>query len=119
MDGRTDVEAYGIRLGAESEWTTRWGIGLFGRVAGSVLVANVRTQRHEVDEVEGTILNFAGKHSQAMPVIDAAAGMSWTHGRWQVAGGYEMSTWFNVGEIDRASHDLILDGFFLRAGFCR
>ena len=50
-------------------------------------------------------------------IVDAAAGVAWTRGRWQIAGGYELATWFNVGEIDRASHDLLLDGFFLRTSF--
>jgi len=28
-----------------------------------------------------------------------------------------MTTWFNLAEIDRASYDLILDGFFLRLAY--
>jgi hypothetical protein len=117
IDGRSELDAYGIRLGAETQWTTRWGLGLFGRLAGSVLVGNAAVQQREFDDAQGTILNFADEAYRAVPVIDAAAGASWTHGAWQVAGGYEMTTWFNLTEIERASQDLILDGFFLRLAY--
>jgi hypothetical protein len=75
------------------------------------------TQQREFDDAQGTILNFADEAYRAVPVIDAAAGASWTHGAWQVAGGYEMTTWFNLAEIERSSCDLILDGFFLRLAY--
>ncbi len=85
--GRSELDAYGIRLGAETQWNTRWGLGLFGRLAGSVLVGNFDVQQQEIDEVEGTIMDFAGEHYQAVPAIDAAAGAAWTCGAWHVAGG--------------------------------
>jgi hypothetical protein len=48
-----------------------------------------------------------------VPGVEAAVGASWTWRSWEVAGGYEMTTWFNLAEIERSSYDLILDGFFL------
>jgi hypothetical protein len=68
------LDAYGIRLGAQTQWTTRWGLGLFGRLAGSVLVGNAAVQQREFDDAQGTILNFADETYRAIPVIDAAAG---------------------------------------------
>ena len=117
VDGRNRLEAYGIRLGAETQWTTRSGLGLFGRLAGSVLLGDFDVRQREVDQVQGTILDFGDTHYRAVPVLDAAAGVSWTYHNWQLAGGYEMTTWFNMGEIERASYDLILDGFFLRLSY--
>jgi hypothetical protein len=117
IDGRSELEAYGIRLGAQTQWTTRWGLGLFGRLAGSVLVGSFDVQQQEVDEVEGTILNFSDEYYQAVPGVEAAVGASWTWRAWEVAGGYEMTTWFNLAEIERSSYDLILDGFFLRVAY--
>lgn len=119
IDGRNRLEAYGIRLGAETQWTTRGGLGLFGRLAGSVLLGDFDVRQRETDQVQGTILDFADTHTRAVPVIDATAGVSWTYHQWQLAGGYEMTTWFNMGEIERASYDLILDGFFLRLSYAR
>jgi hypothetical protein len=119
IDGRSELDAYGIRLGAQTQWTTRWGLGLFGRLAGSVLVGSFGVQQQEGDDENGTILNFTDEYYQAVPVVDAAAGAAWTHEAWQVAGGYEMTTWFNMAEIERASYDLVLDGFFLRLAYAR
>ncbi len=119
IDGRNKLEAYGIRLGAETQWTTRGGLGLFGRLAGSVLLGDFDVRQRETDQVQGTILDFADTHTRAVPVIDATAGVSWTYHQWQLAGGYEMTTWFNMGEIERASYDLILDGFFVRLSYAR
>ena len=117
IDGRSELDAYGIRLGAQTQWTTRWGLGLFGRLAGSVLVGSVNTQQREFDDSQGTILNFTDESYRAVPVIDSAVGAAWTLGAWQVAGGYEMTTWFNLAEIERSSCDLILDGFSLRLAY--
>lgn len=117
IDGRSELDAYGIRLGAQTQWTSRWGLGLFGRLAGSVLVGSFDVQQQEVDAEHGPILNFTNEYYQAVPVIDAAVGASWTYRAWQVAGGYEMTTWFNLAEIERSSYDLILDGFFLRLAY--
>jgi len=74
----------------------------------------IHVQEQEVDDTEGLILDFADSYDQSIPEIETAAGVAWTHGIWQVAGGYEMSSWFNVAEVDRASYDLVLDGFFAR-----
>jgi len=30
-----------------------------------------------------------------------------------------MTSWFNLAAIERASYDLILDGFFLRVAYAR
>ncbi len=117
IDGRSELDAYGIRLGAQTQWTTRWGLGLFGRLAGSVLVGNAAVQQREFDDARGTILNFSNEAYRAVPVVDVAAGASWTWRAWEVAGGYEMTSWFNLAEVERASYDLILDGFFLRLAY--
>jgi len=74
----------------------------------------VALEESKFDEIEQLILDFADSYGQSLPVIEAAVGVAWMHGIWQVAGGYKMSSWFNVAEVDRASCDLVLDGFFTR-----
>ena len=49
-------------------------------------------------------------------------GVSWSRSFDYANGigkGYNYAgiTWFNLGEIERASYDLILDGFFLRLSY--
>ena len=44
-----NMDAGGIRLGAEIEWRSTCGLRVFGRAAESVLVANFQTRQHEVD----------------------------------------------------------------------
>ena len=79
-------------------------------------IRNVRVQPQEIDEIEETILDFSDSYHQAIPVIETAAGVAWSYGMWQFAAGYELTNWFNLAEIDRASYDLLLDGFFVRLG---
>jgi hypothetical protein len=59
-----------LRIGAEGRWNLPRGFSLFGRAAGSVLVGNVRVQQQEIDEIEGTILDFSDSYHQAIPVIE-------------------------------------------------
>lgn len=119
IDNPMSMDGYGIRLGMEGQWLSSWGLKLFGRGAGSVLVGNFHGRMREVDQVDGTIIDYSPRYTQAVPVLDAAAGVAWCRGPWEISGGYELSTWFNMGEINRASNDLILDGLFLRLAYVR
>ncbi len=117
IENPTRLDGYGIRVGAEGRWKSCAGLSLFARGAGSVLVGRFNTMQREVDQSEGTIINFSETYTQAVPVIEVAAGAAWQRGNWEIAGGYELATWFNMAEVGRTSYDLILDGFFARASY--
>ncbi|MCL4204409.1 MAG: hypothetical protein KJ000_18140 [Pirellulaceae bacterium] len=119
LTSRSELEAYGIRIGAEGWWNLPRGFSLFGRAAGSVLAGRFKLAQQEIDDVEGTVVDFTGTIDQAVPVLETAAGAAWTYGNWQVAGGYELASWFNLAAGPDASHDLLLDGFFVRVSYAR
>jgi hypothetical protein len=115
----TDMEAYGVRVGAEGRWQCRYGFGIFARGAVSVLAGTFETVLQEVDEVDGVISDFANTSTRAVPVVEAAAGVGWKRGCWDVRVGYELNSWFNMAQVNRASYDLLLDGLFARVSFSR
>jgi hypothetical protein len=115
----TDMNAFGLRFGVQGDWCLRPNWRLFGRTAGSVLLGSFDTVQQEVDAAQGTLLDFHNSSSHAVPVLEAAAGVSWNRGPWEVSAGYELSTWFNMADADRSSYDLIFDGFFVRLAFTR
>ena len=119
IDGRSELDAYGIRLGAQRSGPRAGDWGCSAAWQAPCWSAASTSSSRRSTTTQGTILNFADESYQAVPVVDAAAGAAWTYGAWQVAGGYEMTTWFNLAEIERASYDLILDGFFLRLAYAR
>ena len=65
------------------------------------------------------VINLAGSSTQVVPVTEAAAGIGWRYGVWEVSGGYEMSDWFNLAQANRSSQSLLLDGCFVRIALTR
>lgn len=114
-----NMQGYGLRAGMQGRWKWGRGFSLFAQGAGSVLVGEFKTRQYEEDTDTGVLINFQDSYSQAVPVLEAAAGLAWQRGPWEVSGGYELNSWFNMASLNRASYDMILDGFFLRASFCR
>jgi hypothetical protein len=131
----TQVDAYGLRAGAETQWQLGYGLSVFGRAAGSVLMGDF-----SITDIEDE-RDFAGQgdvavtyhYSDVVPVLDAAAGVSWQTGRmtWQL--GYEMTAFFNLdqrvnftgaetinrGQMTNVGNDLGLEGMFVRAVYSR
>jgi hypothetical protein len=129
---RSKMDACGIRLGGEGRW--RIGdsnLSLFGRGAGSVLAG--RFENVGTYFVEGTSSRdpyydyqntFVNRHNDthAVCVIEAAAGVAYQYGNWELSGGYELATWFNqavpITNVNEVTyHDLLLDGFFGRLAY--
>ncbi len=110
------MDAGGVRFGAELQWLAPKGVRLFARGAQSILVANFHTAQEESDTVHGVVVDLPGSSTQVVPVTEAAAGIGWLHGPWEVSAGYEMSNWFNLAQVNRASQNLLLNGFFVRVG---
>jgi len=127
---RTNMTAFGLRLGAESQWRWSANWALFGSAAGSILYGRFHTQLLETN-VSGadTIVDVRDDYRQAVPVLDAAVGVAWNRGPLQIRGGYEMANWFNLadrsmfpddvheGAYTPLAEDVLLEGFFLRLAY--
>ncbi|MGA2030973.1 MAG: Lpg1974 family pore-forming outer membrane protein [Thermoguttaceae bacterium] len=113
----TNMDAEGIRFGAELQWHSTQGFYVFGRGATSLLVATFHTQQQESDSLHGSIVDVPESATQVVPVLEAAAGLGWCHGPWELSAGYEMSNWFNMVAVNRPSENLLIDGFFFHAGW--
>ena len=111
------MESNGIRIGAEFQWNTAGGLRVFGRAAQSILVADFETRRVEADSFHGPILDIPGNASRVVPVVEAAAGISWRLGPLEASGGYEMSNWFNMVDASLRSQSLFIDGCFVRLAY--
>jgi hypothetical protein len=125
-----NTNAYGIRMGIETRWKVRnSGFGLFGRLAGSVLAGEEIGQFSTTQP--GAILTAHSSCTQALPVLEMMAGMSYQTGNWNLGFGYEMAAWFNAATYFEAANptpdgiangsfrhnDLLLDGFFVRLAY--
>jgi hypothetical protein len=126
----TQVDGYGLRGGAETQWLLGRGWSVFGRAAGSVLVGEFSIL-HTEDESgfpgAGNV-DVTYRYHDVLPMLDAAAGLSWQSGRltWQV--GYELTAVLNLdhpvnfagaetinrGQIVNVANDLVLEGLFAR-----
>jgi hypothetical protein len=128
----SSMTAFGLRLGAESQWhlTSSWS--LFGNAAGSILYGRFHTALLETEVAStDTIVDVRDDYDQAVPVIEAAVGVAWNRGPWEIRGGYELANWFNLadrsmfpsldheGAYTPQSQDVLLDGLFVRFSFAR
>lgn len=124
------MTAYGLRLGAESQWRLNSSWSLFGNAAGSVLYGRFHTALLETNRAAAeTVVDVRDDYDQAVPVIDAAVGVAWNRGPWEIRGGYELANWFNLadrsmfpdfeheGAYTPQSQDVLLDGLFVRFSY--
>jgi len=127
-DGVVDVDAYGLRFGAEARWRlAQSNLSLFGRAAGSVLAARASTSQTVRSSESATVEVLSGRTTRGVPVLETAAGFAWTPGPWELSIGYDMACWFDVVELTNITnvststvpHDLLLDGLFVRLAFTR
>ncbi len=119
-----DIDAYGLRAGIEAEWSWENGWGIFGSLAGSVLMQEVDYALVAVDDLTDDV-NLEDSFTSALPMLETQIGVSWSTGPWRVAAGYELSDWFAASHSTRSpddiddhlflkeSFDVLLDGFFL------
>jgi hypothetical protein len=128
----SSMSAFGLRMGAEGQWHLNSSWSLFGSAAASILYGRFQTELMETDrDGADTIVDIRDAFGQAVPVLEAAAGVAWTRGPWQVRGGYELVNWFNLadrsmfpdntheGLYTPLSPDVLLDGLFVRLGYTR
>jgi len=118
-----NMDAEGIRLGAEFQWRSSCGLRVFGRGAQSLLVADFRTRQHEVAPATAVNpavnIDVSGDTTTVVPIIEAAVGVAYARGPWEFRAGYEMSDWFNLVQVNRPAQSLLLDGYFLSLSFSR
>ena len=129
------MDAYGLRAGAETHWQLGCGFSLFGRAAGAVLVGDFSITDIENEEDFGGQGDVAVtyKYSDILPVVDAAAGVSWETGRLTWQAGYELTAFLNLdkrvnftgaesinrGQMTNVGNDLGLEGMFVRLVYTR
>ena len=118
-----NMDAGGIRLGAEIEWRSTCGLRVFGRAAESVLVANFQTRQHEVDPATAVNsdvnIDVWNNTAAVVPVFEAAVGVAYARGPCEFRAGYEMSDWFNLVQVNRPAQSLLLDGYFISLSYAR
>ncbi len=114
-----NMDAEGVRLGAEFQWRSSCGLRVFARGAESVLVADFQTRQHEVAPVAAVDIDVSNTTTTVIPVFEAAVGVAYARGPWEFRAGYEMSDWFNLVQVNRPAQDLLIDGYFLSLSFSR
>jgi hypothetical protein len=130
QDQSTQVDAYGLRAGAEAHWRLRSGWSVFGRAAGAVLMGDFSihdTENESGFEGQGNV-DVTYRYSDILPVLDAAAGISWQTGRLTWQAGYELTAFLNLdhrvnfsgaetisrAQMTNVGSDLGLEGLFAR-----
>ena len=114
-----NMDAAGVRVGAEIQWRSTCGLRVFARGAESVLVADFTTRQHEVDPDAGVTIDVSNNSAVVVPVFEAAVGVAYASGPWELRTGFEMSDWFNLVQANRPAQDLLLDGYFLSLSYSR
>ena len=60
----------------------------------------------------GVVMNRNISRSVAAPSLEAAAGLAWNFGGFEIKGGYEFNTFFNASNINNVQSDVLTHGFF-------
>ena len=128
------MSAAGLYFGGETRCYVGWNTSLFARGAASLLYADFDTSRLDVQtgNTEAGIRSISDSSQKAIPVLELDVGARWQYGRFHVACGYDISTWFNMiqaldainqDDVDGATNsyriergDLTFDGFFAEVG---
>ncbi len=127
MRGTINMDGYGIRLGSEGRWIAGAGLSAFGRGSVSILSGHFNYNTDE-DWPDGGLpgpdgASFQDSTTQAVPVLEAALGLSWKYKNIELSGGYELGCWFNMANRYEGgvpvSNDLLLDGLFFRLAYAR
>lgn len=126
----TDIDGFGMQVGAEGYWRMARGFGLFGRVATGVTLGDFDTMLFESNLDGAQIVTDVEDHfNQSVPLLEIRTGVCWQCRGFEVAAGYEFTNWFNVGNRSQLiddiheglygpfSSDILLSGMFGRASF--
>jgi len=132
-----DMTAWGFLLGGQLDYRLfDSALKVFGRGAGSLMLADFRVQRLDVATDGTTGISEARHHRHSynaiVPQLELAVGLRYDRGCFFVAAGYEIAYWFNTYQhLDVVGYDDIednttpirtdrghlgFDGFFVNAG---
>ncbi len=130
VDAPTQFEGFGGRVAGSVHWNMYRNLSLFGSLGISLLAGELQSHRYE--ENFGTaVIDVSQTFEQVSPVMELAVGADWKNGPWNVAAGYELSSWLNAatstdfvdnfhgGSIDNGATDIGFDGFFFRLVYNR
>ena len=120
------TDSYGGRLGGNFRVQLTDSLSWFATGAFSGLVSTTEKNSFEVTNIVGG--DMASMYEQANSQrdthethsVEAATGLSWTHGSLELAAGYEWHVWSNIIHRRRIYvgyedyRDLVLDGLFAR-----
>lgn len=122
-----DVNAFGIRTGADGRWylNSRWSG--FATTSLAAMYGDFSLRRFE-SNISGTQIQVDFQDSYTQPIfnMETALGISYGYGSWRISGGYELSVWTNLGDslrfVDDIEEgglaampgDLLLEGFLFR-----
>ena len=100
----------------------------FARAAGAIMQGDFDSRLLETNfSGADTIVDVNDVYSNAITQLEIATGFGWRRGPFDVAIGYELTQWTNLGErssfssaehegaYDPTSVDLLLEGIFVRA----
>ncbi|MGD9126571.1 MAG: Lpg1974 family pore-forming outer membrane protein, partial [Planctomycetia bacterium] len=128
------MNAAGLRVGAEAHYLLGWNVSLFARGAVSLMYGNINVSRQDVQlsATQAGIRTISDGFHTTIPVTELNVGLRWQRGRFFMATGYDMATWFDMVQgIDAIYQDdvdgttngyriergnLSLNGFFAEAG---
>ena len=137
LTSNVDMNSWGIRTGGQVDYALfNCGLSVFGRGAGSLMLADFRVRRLDVatDQPSGTVgsRDYQYGYTEIVPQLELAVGLRYERGSFFMAAGYELAYWFNMyQQLDIVGYDdvdgdtppiradrgsLGLDGFFVSAG---
>ena len=122
-----EMTGFGLRMGVEGQWTLTESFRVFGRAAGTVVRGEFNSRLLETNfDGADTVVDVTDEYSNTLTAIELATGLVWQRGPFDLAVGYELTEWSNLGErttfssathegaYDPNSVDVLLEGLFVR-----
>jgi hypothetical protein len=129
VQSRVSFNGGGLTAGGEARWAMPWGLSVFGRAKGGLVVGDVSNTLREFDNGGLTTnANLQEHYYATIPVLEMGTGLVWEYHNFRLAAGYEITNWFNLidsptftndfaeGKIGRRHGDLSLEGLFVQMG---
>ena len=112
------VNAYALRLGLELKRDLFGGLQAYAKGGGSVGVGDSK-QIAVLSAQDVPYFESASKKTFFAPSVEAAAGLAWKRGNFEVHGGYEFNDWFNASRLMDTTGDFMTHGWFVGVGWNR
>ena len=129
VQNHMDFNGGGMTASGEVRWQMPWGLSMFGRAKGGIVVGDVCNYVRETDNGGLTTnANIQEHYYATIPVLEMGTGVSWEYRNFRLSAGYEVVNWFNLidtpaftndfaeGKIGRRQSNLSLEGLFLQMG---